>query len=133
MVQQYRSTLRAQPRRRMVRDGEEGGDGEASMAIGGSGGQACGVAGERMMLMFLESQGYVTSHPYGRLGVETGAGMAKARRTRYPHDSNIQLTGAHTISPAYHRPRWEQYAPPGSNTQWKQPIVFHGATAVCNV
>lgn len=44
-VQQYRSTLRAQPRRRIVLEGDDGGDGEPSVAmtIGASRGGACGA------------------------------------------------------------------------------------------
>lgn len=33
VLQQYRSTFRAHPRRRMVRDGEDGGEGEPSVAM----------------------------------------------------------------------------------------------------
>jgi hypothetical protein len=34
-VQQYRSTFRAQPRRRMVREGDAGGDSESNVAMRG--------------------------------------------------------------------------------------------------
>jgi hypothetical protein len=46
VLQQYRSTFLAQPRRRMVREGEDGGEGEASVAMvtGALRGRACGAA-----------------------------------------------------------------------------------------
>jgi hypothetical protein len=47
VLQQYRSTFLAQPRRRMVREGEDGGEGEASVAMvtGALRGRACGALG----------------------------------------------------------------------------------------
>tara|TARA_R110002003_G_scaffold235_9_gene17031 strand:+ start:20725 stop:20907 length:183 start_codon:yes stop_codon:yes gene_type:complete len=44
-VQQYRSTFLAHPRRRMVREGDDGGEGEPSVAMvtGASRGRACGA------------------------------------------------------------------------------------------
>jgi hypothetical protein len=47
VLQQYRSTFRAHPRRRMVREGEDGGEGEPSVAMvtGASVGRACGWRG----------------------------------------------------------------------------------------
>jgi hypothetical protein len=49
VLQQYRSTFLAQPRRRMVREGEDGGEGEASVAMvtGATRGQACGAQMQR--------------------------------------------------------------------------------------
>jgi hypothetical protein len=46
-VQQYRSTFLAQPRRRMVREGDVGGEGEPNVAItmGAANGRACGAMG----------------------------------------------------------------------------------------
>jgi hypothetical protein len=45
VLQQYRSTFLAHPRRRMVREGEDGGEGEPSVAMvtGSSRGRACGA------------------------------------------------------------------------------------------
>lgn len=48
-VQQYRSTFLAHPRRRMVREGDDGGEGEPSVAMvtGASRSRACGAETER--------------------------------------------------------------------------------------
>jgi len=46
-VQQYRSTFLAQPRRRIVLEGDDGGEGEPSVAMtmGAASGRACGACG----------------------------------------------------------------------------------------
>lgn len=62
-LQQYRSTLRAQPRRRMVREGDDGGDGEPSVAMvtGASSGLAYGSRRGRTSDTFGGIQEGVTS------------------------------------------------------------------------
>lgn len=53
VLQQYRSTFLAHPRRRMVREGEDGGEGEPSVAMvtGASRGRACGAEWERVTVL----------------------------------------------------------------------------------
>jgi hypothetical protein len=54
VLQQYRSTLRAHPRRRIVREGEDGGEGDPSVAMvtGASRGRACGAGAERATVLY---------------------------------------------------------------------------------
>jgi hypothetical protein len=49
VLQQYLSTFLAQPRRRMVREGDDGGEGEANVAMvtGASRSRSCGASTER--------------------------------------------------------------------------------------
>jgi hypothetical protein len=54
VLQQYRSTFLAHPRRRMVRDGEDGGEGEPSVAMvsNASRSRACGALMERWTVLW---------------------------------------------------------------------------------
>jgi hypothetical protein len=53
VLQQYRSTFLAHPRRRIVREGEDGGEGEPSVAMvtGAWNGRACGAERERVTVL----------------------------------------------------------------------------------
>lgn len=100
-VQQYRSTFLAQPRRRIVLEGEDGGDGEPKVAItmGASSCRACGAVGAASEC-FSEILAWPTS---SRVWVEDREGDREGQsrgRTSYPVHYQFQGAGSHSMSHA---------------------------------
>ena len=99
-VQQYRSTFLAQPRRRIVLEGEDGGDGEPKVAItmGASSSRACGAVGaasecfSEILVWLTSSRVWVKD----REGIEKGK-VAEGRVIRCTTSFRVQArTACHT-------------------------------------